>query len=77
MDVEGIGEAHQEVEERAVVDGVGDLGVGPPGLTQPLDLFVGAGVGVAPWRCFNQTALSSARAGSEPILYLCVAEGLC
>jgi hypothetical protein len=46
MNVEGIGKAHEEVEERAVIDGFGDLGVGPPGLTEPLDLLVGDPVGV-------------------------------
>ena len=40
MDVEGIGKAHEEVEERAVVYRFGDLRVGPPGLAQPLDLLV-------------------------------------
>ena len=47
MDVEGIGKAHEEVEERAVVDGFGDLRVRPPGLAQPLDLLVGDAIRVA------------------------------
>ena len=53
MDVEGIGEAHEEVEERAVVDGFGDLGVGPPNLTQSLDLLVRDAIGV-PGQCFDE-----------------------
>ena len=40
MDVEGIGKAHKEVEERAVVDRFGDLCVGPPDLPKPLDLLI-------------------------------------
>jgi hypothetical protein len=40
VDVEGIGKAHEEVEERAVVDRFGDLRVGPPDLAKPLDLRV-------------------------------------
>jgi hypothetical protein len=46
MDVEGIGEAHKEVEESAVVDSLGDLGVRPADLTKPLDLLVGDAVRV-------------------------------
>ena len=46
MDVEGVGEAHEEVEKSPVVDRLGNLGVGPPDLTEPLDLFVGDAVGV-------------------------------
>jgi len=46
MDVEGIGKAHEEVEERAVVNGFGDLGVGPAGLAKPLDLIVGNAIRV-------------------------------
>src|ERR1700694_2608710 len=41
MDVEGIGEADEEVKERAVVDGLGDMRVGPAGLPKTLDLLVG------------------------------------
>ncbi len=46
MDVEGIGKAHEEVEERTVVDSLGNLRVGPPNLTEPADLLVGDAVGV-------------------------------
>ena len=46
MDIEGIGKAHEEVEERAVIDGFGDLGVGPADLTEPLDLLIGDAIGV-------------------------------
>ncbi len=46
MDVEGVGKAHEEVEERAVVNGFGDLGVGPAGLAKPLDLLVGDAIRV-------------------------------
>jgi len=45
-DVEGVGKAHEEVEERAVVNGFGDLGVGPAGLAKPLDLLVGNAIRV-------------------------------
>jgi len=47
MDVEGVGKTNEEVEERAVVDGFGDLRVRPPGLTQALDLLVGDPIRVA------------------------------
>ncbi len=46
MDVEGIGKAHEEVEKGAVVDRLGNLSVGPPDLTEPLDLLVGDAVSV-------------------------------
>jgi hypothetical protein len=46
MDVEGVGKTNEEVEERAVVDGFGDLRVRPAGLTQPLHLFVGDAIRV-------------------------------
>jgi hypothetical protein len=46
MDVEGIGQAHEEVEERAVVDSLGDLGVGPADLTEAFDLLIGDAIGV-------------------------------
>jgi len=46
VDVEGIGKAHEEVEKRAVVDGFGNLRVGPPNLAQPLDLLVGDAISV-------------------------------
>src|SRR5438445_7370402 len=47
MDVEGIREAHEEVEECAVIDGFGDLGIRPSRLTEPLDLLVGDAVRVS------------------------------
>jgi hypothetical protein len=40
MDVEGVGEAHEETEERTVVNRFSNLCVGPPGIAQALDLFV-------------------------------------
>ena len=46
MDVEGIGKAHEEVEERTVVDSLGNLSVGPPDLAEPLDLVVGDAISV-------------------------------
>ncbi len=46
MDIEGIGKTHEEVEERAVVNGFGDLRVGPTSLAKPLDLLVGDAIGV-------------------------------
>jgi len=46
VDVEGIGKAHEEVEKGAVVDGFGNLSVGPPDLAEPLDLVVGDAVSV-------------------------------
>ena len=46
MDVEGIGKPHEEVEERAVVYGFGDLGIRPPRVAEPLDLLVGDAVSV-------------------------------
>jgi hypothetical protein len=46
MDVEGIGKTHKEVEERPIVNGLRDLGVGPPDLTQLLDLLVRNPVGM-------------------------------
>jgi len=47
MDVEGIGEADKEIEERSVIDGFRDLGIGPPDLTQLLDLLVRNAVGMS------------------------------
>jgi len=46
VNVEGIREAYEEVEQRAVVDGLGDLRVAPADVAQPLDLFVRDAVGV-------------------------------
>ena len=46
MDVESVGKTNEEVEERAVVDGFGDLRVRPPGLAQALDLLVGDAIRV-------------------------------
>ena len=46
MDVEGIRETHEEVEEGAIVDRFRDLGVAPPGIAQSLDLLVGDAIGV-------------------------------
>lgn len=46
MDVEGIGKANEKVEERAIIDGLGDLGVAPPRFAQPLDLLVRDAVGM-------------------------------
>ena len=47
MDVEGIGKAHEEVEQGAVVDGFGDLGVVPPGLTEAFDLPIADAMSMA------------------------------
>ena len=59
MDVEGVGKAHEKVEERAIIDGFGDLGVGPPRLAQSLDLLVRDAVGMAGERLdeFEEQAL--------------------
>ena len=46
MDVEGIRETHEEVEERPLVDRFRNLGVAPPGLAQSLDLLVRDAIGV-------------------------------
>jgi len=46
MDVEGIGEPHEEIEERPIIDSLRDLSVAPPGLAQSLDLLVRDPVGV-------------------------------
>jgi hypothetical protein len=46
MDVEGIGEAHEEIEKRPVVDRFGNLRVPPAGVAQSLDLLVGDAIGV-------------------------------
>jgi len=47
MDVERVRQPHEEVEQRAVIDGFGDLGIGPPRLTEPLHLLVGDPVRVS------------------------------
>ena len=41
MDIEGVRQSHEEVEQGPVVDGLGDLSVGPADIAQALDLFVG------------------------------------
>ena len=46
MDVEGIRETHEEVEERPIVDCFRNLGVAPTGLAQSLDLLVRDAIGV-------------------------------
>ena len=46
MDVKGIREAHEEIEERAIVHRFRNLGVAPAGVAQSLDLFVGDAIGV-------------------------------
>ena len=46
MDVKGIREAHEEIEERAVVYRFRNLGIAPAGVAQPLDLLVGNAIGV-------------------------------
>jgi hypothetical protein len=40
MNIEGIGQTHEEVEERAVVDRLGDLWIAPPDVAQRLHLFI-------------------------------------
>ena len=69
MDVEGIGKADEEVEERAVVDGFGNLGVGPPGLTEPLDLLVGDAVRVPGQRLdeFQQQSVLGRQVGGVEV----------
>lgn len=47
MDVEGIGQTDEEIEERPVVNGFRDLRVGPSDITQALDLLVSNAVGVS------------------------------
>ena len=46
MDVEGVGEPHEEIEKGPVIDCLRDLGVAPPSLAQSLDLLVRDPVGV-------------------------------
>ena len=47
MDVKGIRKAHEEIEERAIVDRFRDLAVAPSGLAQSLDLLVRDAIGVS------------------------------
>lgn len=47
VDVEGVGEAHEHVEEGGIVDGFGDLRFAPACVAQRLNLGVGDAVGVA------------------------------
>src|SRR5947209_11237238 len=41
VDVEGVGQTGEEVEERAIIDCFGDLRVAPARIAQGLHLFVG------------------------------------
>jgi len=50
MDVKGVSEPYEEIEERPVVDRFSDLGVAPAGLPQSLDLLVGDAIGVSSQR---------------------------
>jgi len=50
---EGIGKAHEEFEERPIVNCLRDLGVAPPRLPQSLDLFVRDAISMA-GQCFNK-----------------------
>lgn len=45
-DTEGVGEAGEEGKQTGVVDGLGNLGVAPPGIPEALDLGIGYAVGV-------------------------------
>lgn len=47
MNVEGVREAYEEIEECSVIDRLGNLGVGPSSLPQGSHLFVGDLVGVS------------------------------
>ena len=60
MDIERIGEPHEQVEQGAVVDGLGDLRVGPSHVPKGLNLIVGDSIRVPGQRAdeFKQQALS-------------------
>lgn len=47
MNIEGIGETHEEIEECAVIHSLGNLGVGPSSFAQGSHLFIGDLVRVA------------------------------
>jgi hypothetical protein len=68
MDVEGIRETYEEIEERPIVDRFRDLGVAPAGLAQTLHLVVGDAIGV-PGQGFDElqqhTVLGQKAGGGE------------
>lgn len=47
MDVEGISQADEKVEQRPVVNGFGNLSIAPADLAKPLDLVVRDAVGMS------------------------------
>ena len=47
MDVEGVGEADEQIEERPIVDRFSDLSIAPTGVAQSLDLLVGDAIRVS------------------------------
>lgn len=53
MDIEGIGESHEQIEQRPVVHSLRDLRVGPSHVPKNLDLFVGDAVCV-PGQCAHE-----------------------
>jgi hypothetical protein len=69
MDVEGIGEAHEKIEKRSIIDGLRDLGVAPPSVAQSLDLLVRDPIGVPGQRFdeFQQQAMLGREAGGVEI----------
>jgi hypothetical protein len=68
-DVEGIREAHEEVEERTVVDCLRDLRIRPSNIAQDLNLFIGDAVGMACQRAdkFQQQPLCPGDRGAVQV----------
>ncbi len=71
MDIEGIGEADEQVEERAVVNGFRDLGIGPAHVTQALDLLVRDAVGIPGQRLneFQQQPVLGREVGCREVAF--------
>ena len=74
MDVKGIREAHEEIEERAIVDRFRDLGVAPSGLAQSLDLLVRDAIGM-PRQRFDELQQQPVLRGEPGGVEIAIAQG--
>ena len=69
MDVEGVGEADEQIEERPIVDRFSDLSIAPTGAAQSLDLLVGDAIRVSSQRLdeFQEQPVPGREAGAIEI----------
>ncbi len=75
MDIERIGEAHEHVEQRTVIDGLRDLRIAPPDIAQALHVIVRNAISVTS-QCTNELEQEPLRRGDDCLVEVAIPQRL-